>query len=71
MPTTKQEFKSLVMDKMVDKSKLLWADNENGKKERTMIFTTAHVLTILSLCSKASVVGNFSSCQSNLLLLQF
>ena len=59
MPTTQKEFKPEVMDVMADGSRLLWADSMNEKEERTLVFTTAYLLTILSLCSKASVDGTF------------
>ena len=59
MPTTQAEFKPDVMDVMADGSRLLWNDSVNSKGERTMIFTTAYLLTILSMCSKASVDGTF------------
>ena len=59
MPTTQREFKPELMDIMADGSKLLWAESYDVKDLRTMIFTIAYLLTILSLCYKASVDSTF------------
>ena len=59
MPTSQQEFHPELMDTMADGTKLLWADSYDDKNQRTLVFTTTYLLSILSLCSKASVDGTF------------
>ena len=59
MPTAQEDFKPEVMLTMADGSKMLWAESYDEKLQHTLIFTTAYLLNIFTLCHKASVDGTF------------